>query len=545
MSDEIQELPPEVSPDETGAIVRSSAVMSAGTALSRITGLLRLSAAVWALGVAETRLNDTYTIANTTPNILYELALGGILSSVFVPVFVEWMKKHGTDEAWKLGQRFLTFTIVVLGGLAAAAMIAAPAIIRLYSSGVADPSARAYLEQVGTLFLRFFIPQILFYGIGAVAIGLLQANRKFAVPMFAPILNNVTAIITFILFGLWAGPGRGDPGFLPTTAQQVLLGIGTTLGIVLMTAVLWPSLRRLGFRFHWRMPRGEGVRRVIHLAKWVVVYVVANQINFLIVILFAMPQQGGIAAYSLGFIVFQLPHAIVGVSIFTALLPLLSSHWTDARIPDFRDRLVEGLRLTGFLIIPAGLAYVVLAMPISRLLFEIGATGQQSTELIAEVLQMMSLGLFSFSAFQLFVRAFYAMQDSRRPALVNIGANAVNIAVNAALVARFGVQGLAIGLAVSYTVGAIVLGAAARRKLGGIGGIQLLGSLGRSCIVGVAVAGAAAGVTSLIHPGNDLERSLQVGAAVTTGLLVFVGIAKLLRMDELQSIASAFGRSKS
>ncbi len=522
--------------------------MSVGTALSRLTGFLRLAGAAWALGITETRLADAYNIANTTPNILYELALGGILSSVFVPVFVEWLKVHGKEAAWDLARRFLTFALVVLGALAVLGILLAPAIMHLYTIGIADAAERAYVQDIGTFFLRFFIPQIMFYGIGAVATGLLNAHRRFAAPMFAPILNNLMVIATMIAFGLMAGADRGGEAFVPTTTEMLLLALGTTLGVVGMTAALWPALRKLGFRFRWRTPRHEGVWKVAHLAKWVAIYVATNQAGYLIVLLLAAPEQGGYTAYSMAFIMFQLPHAIFAVSIFTALLPTLSSRWTDGDTDGFRSMLAQGLRLTGFIVIPAALGYLVLAAPITRSLFQHGATTEVSTQLVAQTLQAMALGLFSFSAFQLLLRAFYAMQDTRTPAMVNVGAVAVNTLVNLILVGTLGVQGLALGLAVAYTIGAIILAVLMARRLGGLEGRRMVASLGRVLVLGIVTAaaafGASIGLGSLLGGGGIGQELVRVLGSVAVGLLVFVVTASVLRMEELtlvkRSLSSRF-----
>ena len=244
-----------------------------------ITGFLRLSALVWALGVSGNRIADAYNTANTTPNIIYELALGGILSSVIVPVFVEWLQKRGRDEAEDVGRRLFSIALAVLSTIMVLGIIFAPWIVKLYASGIGDPARKAYIETLGPFLLRFFMPQIVFYGIGAVATAMLNAHRRFAAPMFAPILNNLTVVGTCVAYGLMAGSSRGQPGFGPTLAEKLVLAIGTTLGVVAMTAALWPAMRRTGFRFRFRF-RGnrqhEAVRRIGHLAKWVVIYVVVN-----------------------------------------------------------------------------------------------------------------------------------------------------------------------------------------------------------------------------------------------------------------------------
>ena len=181
--------------------------MSVGTMLSRVTGYVRLSAQTAALGVSA--LGNTYATANTTPNIVYELVLGGILTSVFVPVFVEWLQKHGREEAWLVADRILTLALVVLAGVAVLGAIFAPQIIRLYLSA-SDASDKEAQIALGAFFLRWFMPQIVFYGVGAVATGLLQAERRFAAPMFAPILNNLSVIATF---GVYACARRGTEPF--------------------------------------------------------------------------------------------------------------------------------------------------------------------------------------------------------------------------------------------------------------------------------------------------------------------------------------------
>lgn len=514
--------------------------MSVGTTLSRVTGFLRLSAAVWALGVVENRLADAYNVANTTPNIIYELALGGILSSVFVPVFVEWMQKRGKEEAWEVARRLFTLTVVVLAIVMVVGMIAAPAIIRLYTIGIKDPAQQAYVRDYATFFLRFFMPQIVFYGIGAVATGLLNAHRRFAAPMFAPILNNLIVMATFGVYAVMAGSDRGTEGFVVTTPEKLVLAIGTTLGVLAMTAALWPAVRRLGFRFHWRRDwANEAIRRIAHLAKWVVVYVVANQLGYIVVIILANNRQGGYTAYAGALILFQLPHSIFVVSIFTALLPAMSSRWTAHDVDGFRSMLAQGIRMTGFVMIPAALSYVVLAKPIVRLLLQHGISGPESTELVSQMLVLFSLGLFSFSAFQLLLRAFYSVQDTRTPALVNIAAVALNTAVNFLFffVFGWGVPGLALGHATAYTFAAIVSTILLRRKLGGLDGRTVMRGLGKALIAGTLTAATAWGVARLAASTIGVSslggQLIQVLGSIAAGLLVFILIALALGMEEL------------
>jgi len=527
------DLPPE---DSQAAFVRNTAVMSVGTTLSRVTGFLRLSAMAYALGITETRLADAYNIANITPNIVYELALGGILSSVFVPVFVQWLQSRGREAAWDVARRVLGIAAVSLSIISILGIALAPWIIRLYTVGVPD-GQRQVVEELASFFLRWFMPQIVFYGIGAVATGLLNAHRRFAVPMFAPILNNLIVIATFLTFAAMSHPGQA---VLATGPQKLVLAVGTTLGVIAMTLALWPSLRRLGFRFRWRPGwMDEAVIRIAHLAKWVVVYVVANQLGYLVVLILAARVKGGYTAYAAAFMLFQLPHAIFVVSVFTALLPALSSRWVDGDRQAFRELLARGIRWTAVIVVPAALGYLVLAVPIVRLLLQHGVAGPRSTDLVAGILVFFSLGLFSFSTFQLLLRAYYSMQDTRTPALVNIAAVGLNVVVDLlfVLVLGMGVRGLALGHATAYTFGSIALLGLIRRRLGGLDGRRIVSGLSRTFLaagITAAVAWAAArAIGGWAGTATLGGQAAQVLGAVAVGILAFVAAALMLHVDEV------------
>jgi putative peptidoglycan lipid II flippase len=532
--------PPVTDGDTAEGLVRSTAVMAVGTALSRITGFLRVAAMAFALGVAESRLADAYNVANNIPNIVYELILGGILTSVFVPVFVQQLTRRSREEAWRSAQAVMTVALVVLGGVMLVGILAAPWIVRLYTLRVPGAEERAAVQELATLFLRFFMPQIALYGLGAVATGLLNAHRRFAIPMFAPVLNNLVVIASLVTFALLPGPSEPTPGTV-TLAQKLVLAIGTTAGVAAMTFALWPSLRRIGFRFRWRLDRrNEAVRTLMRLSGWAVLYVVINQIGLLFVIVLAGERQGGYTAYQAAFILFQLPHAIFSVSIMTALLPSLSEDWVRRDRRDFRRDLARGIRASAFVVVPAAAGYLVLARPIVRLLLEHGVAGAESTALVSGVLAFFALGLFSFSAFMLFLRAFYAMQDTRTPALINVFAVALNTAANFALFPVLGVRGLALGHAAAYTFAAVVAGMILRRRLGGLEGRTLAGGLAKvlaaAALTGVAAWGAARLMSRALGTDTLAEQIIQVGAGVIAGLIIFIGTALLFRMEEFELV---------
>jgi putative peptidoglycan lipid II flippase len=523
--------------------VRNAAVMTAGTALSRVTGFLRLSAQVAAIGVTGSALADTYTTANTTPNILYELALGGVLTSVFVPLFVDWMQQHGREASWEVADRVMTLTLVLLSAIAVLGAIFAPQIIGLYNA-ISDAPDKAAQLELGTFFLRWFMPQIVFYGIGAVAGGLLNANRRFAAPMFAPVLNNLVVIATFGVY-TWMLHGGSPTGVADVTeAQRLVLAAGTTLGVIMMTVALWPSLRAVGYhwhlRFDWNHP---ALRRLARLAGWVVVYVAANQLAYLVIIVLNRQVQGGITAYAAAFIVFSLPHAIFAVSIFTALLPAMSASWSERKVDDVRSLFSRGIRDTSVVIVPAAFGFLAVALPTARLLFQHGESGSVDATLIADTLRAFAVGLPCFSLFQLLTRTFYSMQDTRTPALVNVLAAAVNVVADLVyfFVLDLGIPGLALGHATSYVVGTVVLLVIARRRLGGLDGAAIGATLAKVLPLSVLAGLAAWGVT-LLFPTEVAGLGtwfVEVALAVAAGLLVFLVGALIVGLREVDDVRNA------
>jgi len=511
--------------------------MSVGTGLSRLTGFLRLFAMAYALGVTESRLADAFNVANTTPNMVYDLALGGILSSVFVPVFVERLDRSGRDEAWHTGQSVMTFTLVLLTALTVLTIFGGRLIIDLYTLGVPAGHQREAERALGTFFLRWFMPQIVFYGLGAgVATGLLNAERRFAAPVFAPIANNVIATATFLAFALVPGARRGTIDI--TTTQKYILAVGTTLAVVAMTVVLWPPLRRLGFRWRWLLDlKDAGMRRIGRLAVWAFAYAAINQLGLLVVIVLAGRIRGGYTAYASAYVFFQLPYAIFAVSIMTALLPSLSSRWTAGDLGTFRAQLAQATRGGGLIVHPVAFGYLAVAVPLVRLLLQHGVMGRQSTDLVAAVLQIFALGLFPFCVFQLQMRAFYAMQDTRTPALINLAATAVNTVADVVFVRFLNVEGLALGLAVAYTFAAITAGLILRDRLRGLQERPLWPALARITLGGALAGGAAYGVSKAVERVLGMAgigpATLQVGAAVVTGVAVFLAVAMAFRMEEL------------
>ena len=538
--DDGQGLPP--------SLGRSAAVMAVGTTLSRVTGLGRLVAMAFALGVTESRLADSYNIANTMPNVIYELILGGVLTSVFIPVLVEELRKRRDDDAEDSVSALVTTSVLVVVALSVLAVVAAPWLIRLFTFRLSGAD-QAEQQALATFFLRIFAPQIAFYGIAAVAGGLLNAHDRFAVPMFAPIANNVVVIATFLAFAAIVSGTPDEAGVGTDLTQKLLLAVGTTGGVAVMALAHWPAVRKLPGRLHFRPDfRHPAVRKLARLSVWTLGYVVANQLSFGVGLVLANGVQGGPTAMFTAFAFFQLPYGVAAVSIMTALVPRMSAQAVEGDEDGFRASVSAGMRLMGLLLLPATAFYLVLSGPLITTLLEHGVMSANSSRLVAEVLDMFALGLVPFSFFLLLLRAFYARQDAKTPTLVNVVLNAVYAAFSLILFPAFRVQGLAFAHSMCYVVGAVLAGVLLSRRIGGLDTARTTAALGRAAAASLVAAGAMvlalAGVNSVMGPSG--ERALiQLVAGVVAGGLAFLGAAKALRIEELDMLRNLLpGRSR-
>lgn len=526
---------------DEGGLGRSARTMALGTLASRATGFLRTAVIGAVLGVAA--LGDAFNLANTTPNIVYELLLGGVLTSVVVPLLVRAAKQDG-DAGVAYAQRLLTLVVLVLGGASLLLVLAAPLVIDLYG-GDLSPQAR----DLAVVLARFLLPQVLFYGAGAVMGAYLNTRGRFGPPMWAPVLNNLVVIATGVTFALMPGPDSPDPGTI-TDAQVTVLGLGVTLGIVAQTLALVPALRATGFRFVPRLDlRGSGLGHASRLATWVFLYVVASQAAYLVVVRLAtsageLSEGRGYASYVYAFLLWQLPHAIVAVSVITALLPRMSRAAADGRTPDLRASLERGLALTVSVLVPAAVAFVLLGPQIAVVVFARINISVDEARFIGVLLAVFAVGLVPFSAYQLQLRAFYALHDSRTPFLVNLSVNATMVVVDLVLYAvlpdDLKVVGLAAGHATSFAVGLVVCSVVLSRRVGGLGHGRVVRTAVR-CLAAAGVAALPAGLLVALV-GRQLGQgplAAAVAVAAGGGVLVvgYLALARRMRVREVDDVA--------
>jgi putative peptidoglycan lipid II flippase len=528
---------------EGGSLLRSSSVMAVGTLASRGTGFLRTLMLVYALGV--TGVANAYNNANTLPNAVYDLLLGGILTSVVVPLLVSAAKRD-SDGGEAYDQRMFTLATGALLGLTVLATLAAGLLVELYAHAITGPE-----RHLMVIFAYFFIPQIFFYGVSSLAGGILNARGHFAAPMWTPVINNIVVIGVLLLFIATGGIGT-DPSTI-SASQVQLLGFGTTLGIVAQTAALIPFLRRVGFRWHPRFDfRRDEVREIRRMAAPLFGYVLTTQVSFLVVqnVANAASVRPGAAydsfsTYSYAWQLFQLPYAIIGVSVITALLPRMSAHAAERRYPLVRDDFSTGVRLSSVIVVPAALLLLVLGPPLAEFLIAHGSTTVAEARYVGEVFAIFSLGLVPYMVFQLLLRVFYALHDSRTPMFVGVAVMVANIGISLLVlnVVPTGhvVEGLGVSFGVSNVVGAVVSWRILSHRLDGLAGRQIADSLGRMHLAAVPALIFAWAVTFMVGvlfaPG-PVFGLITVVLGGSGGLLLYLLFSRALGIREVTTLTS-------
>ncbi|WP_261567450.1 murein biosynthesis integral membrane protein MurJ [Frankia gtarii] len=516
---------------------QASGIMAIGTIASRASGFLRTVAIAAALGTSG--VSQAYNVANTTPNVLYDLLLGGILTSVIVPVMVR-AAKEDPDGGDSFASSLLTIMILGLSAAVAVGMVVAPWITDAYLHS--GPAERA----LGTEMLRWFLPQIIFYGVGATIGAILNVRQSFAAPMFAPILNNLLVIATCVAF-VYIVSGPHPPGVdgpkAISNAQITVLAGGTTLGVVAMTLALLPSLRKVGFRYRPRLDlRHPELRSAARLAGWTLLFVIVSQVGYLVIVNLSTATTA-YTIYTYGYQIFQLPYAIIGVSVITALLPRMSGHAAQGRRDLVRADISTATRVAVTAIVPAALFILALGRPIAVAVFYHGAVRYHAAVDIGDTLSAFALALVPFSLFQVQLRAFYAYQDSRTPALANMGVVAVNVLGAVVLTVLVPEQhrapALALAFAFAYLVGLAATTILLRRRLGGVDGnrtARVITQVAVAAGLGAVIASLLArGIRSVIGTGW-LSSGVAVVIATVVGGALFVAVAKRMSIYEVNAL---------
>ena len=501
--------------------------MAVGTLGSRLTGFVRTlvqASVLGSLGVA-----SAYNLSNTLPNVVYSLALGGILTSVIVPLIVAAGRRN-SDHGKGYDQRIFTLITFALAGITFVATLAAVPIVRLYSgSGI-----HGHTLHLTEILAFFFIPQIFFYGVSSLIGAILNSRGSFAAPMWTPIVNNVVVIGMLGLYAAVDGQHQDPPIHGSGVA---LLGIGTTLGIVVQTVALVPALRRVGFRWRPQIDfRRAEVAEIGRMGGWMFGYIAATQVAYWVTTRLAgdTSHGTGINEYSYAWLLFQLPYAVVGISVITAMLPRMSFHASQRRFGLVRQDFSTGLRLAAAIVVPCSLVLAALGPKLGELLFGRHSFGLGAARETGVVFAIFCLGLVPYMIFQLQLRVFYSVHDSKTPALIGLVTMTVNIVANLIVLSLFRsvlVPGLAAGFGLSNIAGTLIAWRILATRLRGLDGFRI----GRSLVRMHAATLPAALFAILV---GLLTQNALVVVVIGGGLAaaMYLLFARALRIEELTGL---------
>jgi putative peptidoglycan lipid II flippase len=526
--------------------------MAFGTIASRGTGFLRTF--VLAAAIGTTGLGDAYNNSNTLPNTVYYLMLGGVFTSVVVPLLVR-AAKNDPDRGEAYAERIFTLAAIALLIVTVVATLLTVPIVALYSGGISGSE-----RHVMVVLAYFFIPQIFFYGMDSLLGAILNVRGRFGPNMWTPVINNVVVICVFALFILTEGVGRTPQNISPGGIR--LLGIGTTLGIVIQSIALFPIVRRAGFSFRLRFDfRRAEISEIRRMAVWMLGYVVsqwAGNLILQIVANMASTRHGatagtGYAAEQVAWQLFQLPYAIVGISVISALLPRMSGHATDRRYSLVREDFSLGVRLASVIVVPAAVFLALLGPPLCEFLFSYGHMNSSQARYVGEVFGVFSLGLIPYMLTQLQLRVFYSFHENRTPAIIGVVMLLVGVIGDLVALSILPPSQVVIGLAATYglmtLIGTVLAWPLQLRRVGSLDGWRITRSLVRMFLATlpglVFIAVTMTLVGSVLHQGpvyGLVSTVIGGGGAV----LLYAFCSRILGIEEfrvlLRTVAGRLGR---
>ena len=542
----------------TRKLLSASALMTAGTLVSRGLGILRTMLIAFILGNG-TRQADILSLANTISNGMYFLFVGGAVNTVLVPQIVRAIR-HDEDGGEAFTNRLMTAFMLVISVVTVVLTVAAPLITFLYSSD-AYRSADLETQYASMVALTYCtLPQIFFYGVYTILGQVLNARDQFGPMMWAPIANNVIGLAVLGLYLVAWGTG-GDHSGAFTNEQTLLLGLGSTAGIAAQALVLIPFVRKVGFRFRPRFDlRGTGLGKTFQLAKWTLGFVLINQIVLMLVTRLATSATaagtgGGSNVYTNANLIWMMPHSLITVSLATAMLPNASRLAAEGDLDGVAAEARKTMRLSLMALIPASAVFLALADPLATLLFGHGQ-GSRDAVLIAWALAAFALGTVPFSVQFICLRTFYSLENTKTPFLLQCVIGSVNAGGALLLVhlvqdPSWTAAALAAAYSLAYLVGVQLSWRQLKRSLPSLDGRDLLMHIARLGIgagSGAVVAWLLSGWITGALPGGKLGPLLALG--IGSGLIgaTFFGVGRLLKVRELASLGdmvrSRLGRGK-
>ena len=525
-------------------ILASSAVMAAGTVVSRASGFVRSALLVAALGGV--LRGDLFAIANTLPNMVYILVAGGIFNAVLVPQLVRRIKDD-PDGGDAYASRIVTLSALFLGAVTILLMVLAPHLLRLYLDGrYLEPGLAAHLESIVDL-TRWCLPQVFFYGMYVLVGQILNARGRFGPMMWAPIANNVVSVGMLLLYlVIYGRASEAETTAALPFGPELLLGLGSTIGIAAQLLVLVPYLRASGFRYRPRFDfRDPELRHTLRLGMWTVLFVVVTQLSYLVVVRLAsggsVDDGTGYLIYSSGLLLMMVPHSIVTVSLATAILPRISALAHDGDLRAVGRTVSSTLRTALALVLPFAVLLPLVAGDVANGLFGWGST---DPDLFAPAIAIFAPALVPFTIHYLMLRGFYALEATRLAFFVQCAVSATNVTAALLLVgSRPPVDTapmLVVAYLISYLVGSTISFLVLRRTLGELEGAQLLRFGVRMALV-LAAAGAVTwgtqwALTGLGEEPHPLVSLARGGVSGLAGCIMVLVGARLLHVREVTTL---------
>ncbi len=501
-----------------GSVSRSAAGMGVATAVSRGFGFARVLAIAAILGT--TYLGNTFTSSNYVSNVLFELLAAGALSAVLVPTLVERLEHGDQAEAERLAGGILGRALLGLGVVTIIGVAAAPLLARILASGVDRPAIAEQQRELATFLLRFFVPQVLLYALGTVAIAVLYAKRRFVITAIAPIGNTIMIVAGLVVFRLLAG---GSTDLDLSSAERLVLALSGTLGVAAFVGIPALALRRTGFRLRPRLGRGDAaVNRLMRLSGWAILQ--HAQIGLLLgaAIVLGNSVEGGTVAYQVAWVFFLAPYGVLAQPIHTAILPELSLDAARHDLDAFARSLRWSLDAMAVLVVPVSAAMIALARP-GMIVVAFGEASENGIDLLTAGVASLAIGLFPYGVFLLLARAYYALGDSRTPAIVAIATGIVGvIAMAVGAVVTEGaarVAALGIGHTIAYVTGCVVLCIGLSRRTGHT---IVPGALPKALALSAVLGAAGWWIAHTIDPAGRLENAALVAAIAVGGAALYL-----------------------
>lgn len=471
-------------------VVRATGSMAIATLISRITGFLRNVLITATLGAA---VASAFNTANTLPNLITEIVLGAVLTSLVVPVLVR-AEKEDPDRGETFVRRLFTLAITVLGAITLLSLLTAPWITRLML-----PESGQVNEVQATSFAFLLLPQIVFYGLFALFQAVLNTKGIFAPGAWAPVANNIISIGVLLLY--WTVPGSLNPAAPSpiTDIHVVLLGLGTTAGVVIQCLILVPYLRRAKVNLKPLWGVDARLKQFGGMAAAIIVYVAISQLGYVITTrIGALADAQAPIIYQQAWLLIQVPYGVIGVTLLTAIMPRLSRNAADGDDKGVVRDLTVATKLTFIALIPIVVFFTAFGTPIAQGLFQYGLFGEESAVLLGWTLSFSAFTLIPYALVLLHLRVFYAREEAWTPTFIIAGITATKIALSLlapVIAARPETVVILLGAAngFGFITGAIIGVFLLRRKLGSLRAREVLGASGWSLGAGVAgLAGAYA-----------------------------------------------------